>query len=391
MKQDKQAKIAVVVHSLKPGGAEIMACRLAISLSHHYRCIIVALDTDGPLSTELMGHKVPYVALNRKRGFDLQLVNNLARIFQSENVSLIHAHQYTPFAYSLLARSRGSFVPVVFTEHGRFLPDRRRLRRLFFNRLVPRSEDKMTAVGESIAQALVQNEGISRDRVIVIPNGVDSQVFRPADREEKTVIRQQLGLDLDAFVIVMVTRLDPIKDHITALRTMEHVLAHCPRARLLIVGDGPLREQLSTYASARGLHKSVIFYGQQRDVVQYYKCADCLLLTSLHEGMPLSVLEAMACGLPVVTTACGDVPRIVEHGVTGFLTSVKDDALLAHYLLKLAESPEMRHRIGMAGRLVCQEKYSWSRTVMQYAQLYDSIIRQNRDQCNHDAIPVLCR
>ncbi|MEM4204551.1 MAG: glycosyltransferase, partial [Candidatus Methanomethylicaceae archaeon] len=150
MKQDKQAKIAVVVHSLKPGGAEIMACRLAISLSHHYRCIIVALDTDGPLSTELMGHKVPYVALNRKRGFDLQLVNNLARIFQSENVSLIHAHQYTPFAYSLLARSRGSFVPVVFTEHGRFLPDRRRLRRLFFNRLVPRSEDKMTAVGESI-------------------------------------------------------------------------------------------------------------------------------------------------------------------------------------------------------------------------------------------------
>jgi glycosyltransferase involved in cell wall biosynthesis len=222
----------------------------------------------------------------------------------------------------------------------------------------------------------MENEGFPAERITVIPNGVDTSAFFPVEDWERREIRRKLDLKNDWFVIVVVARLDPIKDHKTALRAFEHVFSHCSQARLLLVGDGPLREELVQYTASRRLTGVVMFCGEQKNVLPYYQCADCFLLTSVSEGAPISVLEAMATGLPVVATHCGDLPSIVEHGATGYLAPVGDDALLAHYLLEIASNRESARRMGMAGRLVCESKYSWASTVSRYAQLYKTTLRE---------------
>ncbi|MCS7014885.1 MAG: glycosyltransferase [Gemmatales bacterium] len=383
-------RIASIIHSLKPGGAEIMACRLAIALKDQYPCIIIALDGDGPLADVLEENAIPYFVLRRRRGLDCGLISELAHIIRRERIVLLHAHQYTPFAYCLAARLRTRFVPVLFTEHGRFSPDRRRLRRVLMNRLLLDPRDRITAVGQSVARALVVNEGLSRDRITVIPNGVDIKEFSSVSWETRRIIRGNLGLADNDFVVVMVARLDPIKDHATALRAFEHVSAHFPQARLIVVGDGPLRKQLTQYVESRKLDKSVSFWGEQKKVLPFYQCADCFLLTSISEGTPISVLEAMACGLPIVATACGDIPRIVEHGINGFLAPVGDDALLAHYLLELARHRELVNRLGTVSRLLCQENYSWENTVACYAELYNSMLSEGSHKRYHEQFPLFC-
>ncbi|GBD34994.1 N-acetyl-alpha-D-glucosaminyl L-malate synthase [bacterium HR36] len=383
-------KIAQVIHSLNPGGAEIIASKLAIALRHLYEFIVIELDGDGPLEDELTRCRIPVKIVGRHSGIDYRAISRLRQLFRAENVVLCHAHQYTPFVYSLLARCCGRFVPIIFTEHGRFFPDSRKVRRLFFNRLLLRKQDKITAVGESVARALVVNEGFSPERIVVIPNGIDSQVFKPADGKRKREIRKELQLDNKCFVITMVARLDPIKDHSTAIRALERVAIHYPEVRLVLVGDGPLRENVVREIVSRGLVGLVLLCGEQKNIVPYYQCADCFLLTSISEGTPLAVLEAMACGLPVVATECGDLEQIVEPGKTGYLAPVGDDAMLAHYLLQLALSPERRRRMGMAARLACQRKYNWSNTVAKYAEIYDSALRETDDEYHARSFSLFC-
>lgn len=366
------ATICQVLHSLNVGGAEVLAARLAWDLSEQYRFVFACLDDVGPLGERLAGDGFQVEYLDRKPGVDFRCARRLGRLIRAERVEIIHAHQYTPFAYSMMS-VLGRRPPVLFTEHGRWFPDLPRRKRIVFNRLMLRKRDRVVGVGQSVRRALVENEGIPADRVGVIYNGVDLAPYEgePVDR---AAVRREIGIGEEAFVIIQVARLDALKDHKTAVRTMQRVSEHHRDALLVLVGEGPECEAIQAEISRLALGDRVLMLGLRDDVPRLLAAADLFLLTSVSEGIPLTLIEAMAARLPVVSTNVGGVGEVIADGECGLLRPSGDDAQLAEAILSLAADPERRREMGERGHQRAHELFSELRMHEGYCRLYEEML-----------------
>jgi glycosyltransferase involved in cell wall biosynthesis len=364
--------VCQVLHSLCVGGAEVLAARLARRLSGSFRFVFVCLDELGTLGEGLRTEGFGVTVLGRRPGLSGGAVLRLARLLRQERVALVHAHQYTPFFYAAAARWLGRRVPVLFTEHGRHSPDFPRRKRILANRLLLGRRDRVVGVGEAVRQALVANEGIPAGRVEMVHNGIDTETYaRPhADRAR---LRSELGLGADDLVLIQVARLDYLKDHGTAVRTLKQVVAARADARLLLVGDGPERPRIEEEVRRLALGDHVRLLGQRGDVPRLLGAADVFLLTSVS-GIPLTVIEAMSAGLPVVATRVGGVAEVVVEGRTGSLAPAGDDAGLAHHVLRLAALPGLRRQMGEEGRRRARDCFSEGRMLAGYHRLYREML-----------------
>lgn len=365
--------ICQVVHGLPVGGAEVLVSRIVRRLAERYRFVIACLDEIGELGESLSDEGFKIVNLHRRPGFDWRCVRQLSRFFAEEQIGAVHAHQYTPFAYTAATRAFSRRPPVLFTEHGRFFPDLPNFKRKVFNRLLPDRRDRFVAVGEAVRQALIHNEGLSPQRVKIVYNGVDLDAF--GDKNEKSNrVRRELGVADDAFLVLQVARLDTIKDHATAIRALATAIERYPAMRLLVVGDGPEREPIAAAIRQAGLMSQVTMLGQRNDVRRLLATADAFLLTSVSEGIPVTIIEAMAAGVPVVSTAVGGITEIIEDGVTGLLAPARDSDRLATALARLAADRELCRRLSQAARLRAETQFSEQQMVESYAALYDSML-----------------
>jgi glycosyltransferase involved in cell wall biosynthesis len=210
--------------------------------------------------------------------------------------------------------------------------------------------------------------------VQVVYNGIELARFagRVGEREE---VRRELGLAPGTFVILQVARLDYLKDHLTAVRTLGRVARQVPDVRLVLVGEGPEGLAIEAQVEQLGLTGQVLFLGLRKDVGRLLQAADLFLLTSVSEGIPLTVIEAMAAGLPVVVTQVGGLPEVVQEGVTGLLAPPGDDAALADRILSLAGRPERRAELGRLGRERSRELFSEDSMHAAYLKLYEEMLR----------------
>ncbi len=366
-----QATVCQVLHTLNIGGAEVLAARLARNLSGRFRVVFACLDELGTLGSELRKEGFTVEVMGRKSGFDLSCVRRLAQFFQTERVNVVHAHQYTPFFYSRAPGVMHRRPPVIFNEHGRFYPDHPNPKRMVFNRLFLRPRDRVVSVGEGVRQALIDNEGIPGHRVQVIYNGID--LDRSPIGVDRVVVRGEMQVDEDDFVVLQVARLDPIKDHLTALKAIAQAAERCPKIRLVIVGGGPERDNIEAEITARQLEPYIRMLGERSDVPRLLAAADAFLLTSLSEGIPVTLIEAMGAELPIVSTAAGGVGEVVLDRGTGLLADVSDDAALCDALCRLAQDSDLRNRLGRAGRERALEMFSEPQMHAAYADLYNQM------------------
>lgn len=367
--------VCQVLHGLSIGGAEILASRIAYRLSEQYAFTFICLDCLGELGEQLVADGFPVRVLARRPGLDWRCAWQLGRFIRESGARLIHAHQYTPFFYAALARTIQPRVPILFTEHGRWFPDYPRRKRIVANRVLLSRKDRVVGVGECVRQALVANEGIRLDRIRLIYNGIDiNPIANATTKSDRQAVRAELGCSNEELLVVKVARFDYLKDHHTAVRAMGH-LAHQGRSiRLVCVGDGTEREFIQAHVKQASLEKQVSLIGCRRDVGRLLAAADMLLLTSLSEGIPLTLLEGMAAGLPVVATKVGGVPEVVEHGVTGLLVPAGDDQAVAEAILQLAANPEQRQSLGAAGRDRADRLFGETRMCDAYRELYDEML-----------------
>lgn len=363
--------ICQLLHSLDVGGAEMLAARLARRLRDRYRFVFACLDGVGPLGEELQREGFSVQLIGRKRGLDWFCPLRLARVLRNHNVDVLHAHQYTPFFYGLTARLRGPRRPIVFTEHGRHQPDYPRRKRIFANRLLVSGRDRLLGVGAAVRQALIDNEGLPAGRVEVLYNGIDVNAFAPI--ANRALAHAGNGAAKKELVVVQVARLDYLKDHLTAIRTIERVVRHYPSTRLVLIGDGPEREVIEATMRQLRVADKVQILGTRNDVASQLTNADLFLLTSISEGIPLTVLEAMAAGLPVVATDVGGLREIVVENETGFLAPARDDELLAQHIVRLAADSDLRRRLGDAGRKRAQQFFDEQRMCDEYGRIYEDL------------------
>jgi glycosyltransferase involved in cell wall biosynthesis len=319
--------ICHVLHSMRTGGAEVLAADFGRVNRGMFEVMYVCLDDAGDLADQLREEGFEVHVLGRKPGFDFSLIKKLGGIFRTRKVDLIHAHQYAPFLYSSFARGvLRTKPPILFTEHGRLFPDYRRLKRCVANQFLLKRADRVVAVGNQVKMALVSNEGISSSRVKVIYNGVSLDRFsRAPDQQRRFATRRREGISDDTTVIIQVARLNSLKDHRTAIRAI-HALMEMVTGPvlLLIVGDGEEKNGIQEEISRLGLDRNVRLLGNRYDVADLLEASDIFILTSISEGIPLTVIEAMLSGLPCVCTDVGGLSEIIQDGVDGFLVEAKD-------------------------------------------------------------------
>jgi glycosyltransferase involved in cell wall biosynthesis len=355
------------------GGAEVLAARLARRLGDGNRCVFLCLDEIGSLGQELQGDGFTVEVLQRRPGIDWRGVWRLARFFRRERVDILHAHQYGPFFYSLMARRLYRQPPILFTEHGRHFPDYPRQKRIWANRLLLEKRDRVVAVGEAVRHALIANEGISAARIALIYNGVDLSPYRKSGTD-RDAVRKELGLQPVDFALIQVARLDYLKDHVTAVKTLERVTRRQPNTHLILIGTGEEESKIRQAIADRRLESSVKLLGLRTDVPRLLTAADCFLLTSISEGIPLTIIEAMAAGLPVVATRVGGMSEVVVDGTTGLLSPAGADESLAEHILSLASDPELRRRLAQAGKERAFKFFSEDRMNAAYQRLYQELV-----------------
>lgn len=374
---DDRSTIGHVLHRLDFAGAEVLAAGLARCLCERYRFIFLCLDGIGPLGQRLMGEGFKVVDLKRRPGIDAGVARRLNRAVRRYDIDLLHAHQYTPFFYAGLSRrcGLGGSPPIIFTEHGRHYPDLRRARRVLANRVLLKGADRVTAVGRFIRQALIDNEGITPDRIEVIHNGIDPDAFALGGaRPESLGASQSRGGSGGELTILQVARFHPVKDHATAIRAFARVAEALPAARLVLVGDGDGRPAIEAQVGELGLNDRVRFLGVRDDIAALLESADIFLLSSLSEGISVTLLEAMAARRPIVATRVGGNPEVVDHGRNGLLSPRGDDAALAANLLMLLRNPALRARMGEAGRNRLLKAFTRRQMHTAYARVYQQVL-----------------
>jgi len=369
----RQPTVCQLLHSLHVGGAEVLAARLGRQLRNECRFLFVCLDEAGTIGEDLRDQGFAVEVLGRREGVDWRCAVRLAKILEREQVDLVHAHQYTPFFYSLFARLFQRKPAVLFTEHGRHFPDYPRPKRKVANRLLLERRDRVVGVGQAVRRALIHNEGIPARRVGVIYNGINTPENGDSG-QDRDALRRELGFARGDFVILLVARLDYLKDHATAVKMMRRVIAERPGARLVLVGDGPERGAVQQLVEMNQLGAYVRFLGLRKDVARLLKASDLFLLTSISEGIPLTIIEAMAAGLPVVATRVGGVAEVVAEGQTGLLAPSGDDTVLAAQVLHLADDPDLCRRMGRLGQERARTVFSESQMHARYLELYREML-----------------
>ena len=370
-------RVCQLTHGLHVGGAELLAARIARRLSDRFEFVFACLEEPGDVGERLIAEGFEVFSLRRRPGVDWRCAVKLANWLRERRIRAINAHQYTPFFYALAARLLYRRPGILFTEHGRHFPDYPRRKRIVTNRLLLRRRDRVVAVGEAVRQAVIHNEGIPARRVEVVYNGVDLAAY-DSNRFDREGVRRELGIRPDQVAVFQVARLDPLKDHLTAVGAMARLREQAPEVRLFLAGDGPERGAIEDRVRREGLEGSVTFLGTRKDVPRLLSAADVLLLTSISEGIPLTLIEGMAARLPIVATDVGGVAEVVLPGRTGLLAPARDEAGLAAHLLRLAREPELRRELGRRGRERAEAQFSEERMLDAYAKVYEALLRNAR-------------
>ncbi len=316
-----------------------------------------ALAGEIPVHHGLLRHK-----------YDLRVWPRLTRLLRGRRIDAVVTVSAGDkmFWGRLCARQVG--VPVILSAiHSTGWPDG--IGRL--NRLMTPITDSFVAVAKSHGQFLARNLGVDATRVAVIPNGVDTDRFAPLS--DARSIREELGISHTAPVLGIVAALRPEKNHRLFLEVAKHVAHEVPDARFVVVGDGPCRADLESRALDLGVAGKTLFLGSRPDVSRILNAIDVFALTSHIEANPLSILEAMSAGRPVVATDVGSIHEAVVPGKTGYLTPAGDVAEFSHCAVALLQDSLRRAEMGRAARDWVIERWSIEAMVEGYENLIESV------------------
>jgi len=357
--------IVHVLSSFGVGGQERVALDLAIgqkARGHTVSVLSLAPEPDGAMADEFREHGIAVGRVVKRDGVDASLVPRLARALRDYAADVVHTHNPLPLIYGALA-ARLSGAAAIHTKHG-VNPGSRGHRML--RRAAAQLTHAFVAVSDTTEQQARDQNDAPANRLHMIANGIRLDRYRP-DADARAATRAELGLPEDAWVVGTVGRLDEYKNQSLLVRAMAPLLSD--RVRLVIVGDGPARRQVEDEVARLMNPEYVVMTGRRMDVPRIVPAFDVFALSSTTEGLPLVVPEAMAAGLPIVTTAVGGLPSVIDEGVTGMLVPVEEQPL-RHALRTLEQDRELAARLGAKARQTALARYSADRMVDAYLELY---------------------
>jgi glycosyltransferase involved in cell wall biosynthesis len=328
---------------------------------------LCCLKEEGPLG-EVLAEEIPVFSNQIHGKYDLLIYRRLARLLDQRRIdAVVTVGAGDKMFWGRLAARRAR-VPVVLSAlHSTGWPDG--IGRL--NRMLTPITDGFIGVADEHGRHLVENEGFPAEKVFVIPNGVDTERFRAG--RDVSELRRQLKIPADARVAGIVAALRPEKNHELLLQAAAAVRKQLDPAHYLIIGDGPRRAALEQQTGELGLTDRVHFLGTRSDIPELLSLLDVFVLTSHMEANPVSILEAMSTGKPVIAPRVGSIPESVTDGETGYLFDPGDLETLTKKLAECLGDGARSTEMGTVGRQVVAAQWSLDRMVRGYEDLIETL------------------
>jgi len=358
-------KVAQLIEDLEVGGAERLVVSLANGLPRdRFAPCVICLARRGELWDELSSD-VERCVLGKRPGVDLPFLGRLVRKIRAIRPRVVHTHLFTANTWGRVAAVLAGRIPTVVTIHN-VDSWKTAVHRACDHALAPVTS-AFVGVSSNVLDHAIRFEGVRPARARVIYNGIDVGVY---DRTPAGGCRREFDIGADEFLFGTIGRLVAQKGVDGLLGAFRKVRRELPRARLIIVGDGPERQKLMELARALGLDGAVVFAMLRRDVPALLKDFDCFVLASRREGLPLSLLEAMAAGVPVVATRVGGNSEVVESGLDGVLVRPGAVDELAAAMTAIARDAELRERLARNARSKARADFSKESFLRRSQQLY---------------------
>jgi glycosyltransferase involved in cell wall biosynthesis len=376
---DDKYPLFQIIASLVPAGAERLVVHLLEYLDRE-RFAPVCISLTDPVGSHLEARVqqlgVPLYFLGKGDKMSFEALRKLDALFRQYRPAVVHTHLLAlNYAYPLMIRYR---TPArVYTVHSlaekdvglRTAPIVRALAfRYRVGRVVP------VAIAEEVRNSIQKLYGYPNPPLI--PNGIPTDEYAP-DPNKRAQWRQAHGIETHATILTHVGRFAPPKNHALLIEAFARVRTSAP-LYLLLVGGGELENTVREQVAQLGLENRVRFLGIRSDVADILRASDVFVLSSRWEGNPMSVMEAMASGLPVVSTAVGGVPELVRDGETGLLVPSEDTGALAQAIQALVDNPARRQAMGAAARQHAVASFDIRHTVRGYEQLYEALLSKNK-------------
>lgn len=368
-------RIVHVVYSFGIGGLENVIAQLINRLPHdRFAHVVLSLTTISDFKARIQRNDVRFIELHKPPGHAVPLYPRIWKLFRQLRPDVVHTCNLAALEVVPLAWLAG--VPLrIHAEHGwdAHDPDGSNLRYQRLRRLYKPFVSHYVAVSQDLYDYLGRAIGMPAHRRTLIPNGVDTDQFHPAESTPPTLP----GCPFDPAhhqLIGTVGRLQTVKNQTLLARAYVRALRENPAmrdtARLVIVGEGPLRAEVEQVLAEAGMADLAWLPGARHDVADVLRTLDLFVLPSQAEGTSCTLQEAMACGLPVVATAVGGTPDLVNDGVTGHLVPPDDEAALAHALVHAFDHPDLAARQGLAARDEALQRFGMSGMLRQYQSLF---------------------
>lgn len=366
-------RLLQIVDSLHQGGMENIMVQVCNRLDpSEFEVTVCCITRLGPFAERLASH-IRLVSLEKGPGFSLGAVRALRSLIREGNFDLVHTHHLGGLIYTVLARLRParSRPRIIHSEHIILHTDELSRKRLLQRKLLYRAPSCVFTVSSQQLQQLV-DLGLTHPRQFTLRNGVDPERFRPGEPGEKAALRQRLGLDPERFWIGKVARFAALKRHAALIEGFELAAARNPALGLLLLGDaGSEKERVLAQIAASPSRDRIVWAGLQQDPVPWYQAMDLLAIASESEGMPNAVLEALACGIPVLANEVCGLREVAGDGRHAWIEDLGSADKIAEAFGRIsALGPAALAAAGEAARDYAERQLSLEAMMEQYRQLY---------------------
>ncbi len=362
-----------VISKLPIGGVEN---QLLLTLKKYDRSklnpIVCSLLDKGEIGKEIEEAGIEVISLNKlKHRFDPTIVKDLYRIIKKRDIKIVRTHQYHANLYGRLGAWLAKAPCIIASVHNVYTRDRK-LHRRMINRFLSRVSDKVVAVSETVKHDILKYDGLSEDKVTVIYNGIDTARFSHINGN---IIRKELKVPFDVPIIGTIGRLTFQKGIKYLIEAVSLVKKRFSKIILIIVGDGPIKDELQNYANTLDLNENVIFTGFRRDIPALLAAMDIFVLPSLWEGLPNALIEAMASGKPVIATDILPIREIMNSEKVGILIPPQNSNAIADSIEFLFHNKDLAETMGNNARERAFSDFNIQTTVNRYTKLFEKILQ----------------
>lgn len=373
----KKISVLHIVEELKIGGLERIIFEIATKLNKdEYNVNVWCITRGGRIAKELLAAGINVRILGIDSYYNPLNILRLARYFKRLNPDIVHSHTYFSNTIGRIAGKLAQVSVIITHVHNTYHNYSKRNH--LIERVLSVNTDKIICCSKAVRNYVLKTEKIEARKTIVINNGIDLRLFH--EQGSGSTLRKSLKMGDNVPVVITVASLTEKKGHRYLLKALKIIKGKCNSLKALIVGDGPLRHELRNIAGEYGLQDSVIFTGQREDIRELLEISDLFVLPSLQEGLPLAVIEAMSTGLPVIATAVGGVPDVIDDGKTGILVPFGNLEALSNAVLTLLADPKKKERIGRCGQRAAIDNFGSEKMVAEVDKLYRAcLLRKKRN------------